>query len=320
MSKSTHKKQKHTYTADVSGKVQAVAFDLSDDATTSAAPAVNPSLFARAKARVKTFFSRTPMSEAEIAKRKFEKEMRAAAKRVRGEGKGRSLWSRLWASVQRVTQAVVVKPTKSVGRFVARVARRVGSFFARVGRKVASVGRKVAKTRAFKVAHTLVRATLAFTLASAWVAAFLATPLLTVVYTVGAYFVLEVVAYCVAKLERWKDEGYRAADIVHTMLKVAAKVVYVGMQFAMAGLLVFAMVLNPALAVLELCCFAALIALDVKAEEPFQPRWEPGTCIACTNDKMINVAGLCRECKKMQVREDTQPAARDYIDYGYIKG
>lgn len=304
MSKSTHKKQKHTYTADVSGKVQAVAFDLSDDATTSAAPAVNPSLFARAKARVKTFFSR------DTAK--------ATAKAT--VGKGRSLWSRLWASVQRVTQAVVVKPTKSVGRFVARVARRVGAFFARVGRKVASVGRKVAKTRAFKVAHTLVRATLAFTLASAWVAAFLATPLLTVVYTVGAYFVLEVVAYCVAKLERWKDEGYRAADIVHTMLKVAAKVVYVGMQLAMAGLLVFAMVLNPALAVLELCCFAALIVLDVKAEAPFEPRWQPGTCIACTNDKMINAAGLCRECKKMQVREDTQPAARDYIDYGFVKG
>lgn len=253
---------------------------------TPTASAAKPSLFARAKARVKTFFSR------DTAK--------ATA------AKGRSLWTRLWAAIQRVTQTVVVKPAKSVGRFVARVARRVGAFFAGIGRKVASVGRKVAKTRAFKIAHTLVRSTLAFTLAYAWIAAFIANPMLTVVYTVGAYFVLEVVAYGVAKLERWKDEGFRAADIVHTMLKVAAKAVYTGMQLAMATLLVVAMVLNPALAVLELGCFAFLVVLDVKAAEPFQPRWQPGTCIACTEEKLINVTGLCRECKKTQIEEDVE--------------
>jgi hypothetical protein len=261
-----------------------IPVDVSVDAP--AAPAVKPSLFARAKARVKSFFSRDT-AKATVAK-------------------GRSLWARLWAAIQHVTQTVVVKPAKSVGRFVARVARRVGSFFAGIGRKVASVGRKVAKTRAFKIAHTLVRSTLAFTLAYAWVAAFLTNPMLTVVYTVGAYFVLEVVAYGVAKLERWKDEGDRAADLVHAALKGLAKAVYVGMQLAMASLLVVAMVLNPALAVLELGCFAMLVVLDMKAAEPFQPRWQPGTCIACTEDKMINVAGLCRECKKVQIEEDVE--------------
>lgn len=252
-------------------------------------PEVKPSLFARAKSRVKTFFFRRTVKET--------------------AAKGRSLWSRFWAAVKRLTQTVVVKPAKSVGRFVARIARRVGGFFARVGRKVASVGRKVAKTRAFRVAHNLVRGTLAFMIVFVWVAAFLAQPLLTVVYTVGAYFVLEVVAYGVAKLERWKDEGHRAADIVHTMLKTLAKAVYIGMQLAMAGLLVFAMVLNPVLAVLELGCFAALVVLDMKDTEAFQPRWQPGTCIACTEDKLVNVAGVCRECKKAMIEEDLKPPA-----------
>jgi len=259
-----------------------------DVVETPAPAAVKPSLFARAKARVKTFFSRKP----------------------KVVGTGRSVWSRLWAAIQTATQTVVVKPAKVVGRFFARI----GAFFARVGRRIAA-------TRGFKVAHRLVRATLAATILVMWVTAFLANPLFTVVYSIGAYLVLEAVAAVLAKLKGLRDvDGSRVAALLLKVLNGTARAVYVGMQFVFAGLILAAMVLNPALGVLELACFGGLLYMDKQETVEYAPRWQPGTCNACSGQKLVNVSGTCRECKKGQVVEDTVPFVQDYGTHGAVMG
>lgn len=261
--------------------------------------AVKPSLFKRVKARVKTLFSRKP----------------------KAVGTGRSVWSRLWAAINRAIQAVVVKPAKKVGRFVARIARKVGAFFARVGRKVAALGRRIAATRGFRIAHNLVRLSLAATILTAWITMFLVTPMITVIYTIGAYLLMEVVAYGLAKLKELRDvDGSRVARAMLNILKGMARAVYVGMQIAFAAIILVGMVLNPALGVLEVICFGWLVYLDKKETESYVPRWQPGTCIGCTDSKLVNVDGLCRECRKLQVEEDTAPFVQDHGTHGVVMG
>jgi hypothetical protein len=268
---------------------------------TPAAAEVKPSLFSRVVSRVKTFFSRsTPKAPVAM---------------------GRSMWSKLWAAVNRVVQAAVVQPAKKVGGFFARLGRKVGAFCAQLGRKVAAFGRRVAATRAFKIAHAFVRTTLTVTLLTLWVTSFLVAPLPTMIYTLGVYFLAEVVAYGLAKLKNLRDlDDSRAAGIVLDILKVAARAVYAGMQVTIAGLMVVAMVVNPALAVLDLAILGALVYLDKKGTAEFQPRWQHGTCIACSDDALVNITGLCRACKKMQVEEDTAPFAQDHGTHATVMG
>lgn len=259
-------------------------------------PEVKPSLFARAKARVKSLFTRTPKATTVAT--------------------GRTAWSRLWAAVKRLTQTAVVKPAKAVGRFVARI----GRFVARTARTVAAffarTARRIANTRAFKIAHTMVRMSLLFTLTSAWIAAFVTAPFVVVVYTVAGYILLETVGYGMLKLKDWENTGSKIAAGLRTFIHVVAKTVYVVMQLAVAASIVVGLLANPALLVLEVVLISGLVwfssriereAAAMEAAEAFVPRWQAGTCKTCKNEALVNAAGLCRDCKREEVERETDP-------------
>lgn len=257
-------------------------------------PEVKPSLFARAKARVKSLFTRAPKATVVAT--------------------GRTVWSRLWAAVKRLTQTVVVKPAKAVGRFVARIgrfvartARTVGAFFARTARRIAN-------TRAFKIVHMMVRMSLLFTLTSAWIAAFVAAPFVVVVYTVAGYILLQTVGYGMLKLKDWENTGSKIAAALRTFIHVVAKTVYVVMQLAVAALIVAGLLANPALLVLEVVLISGLVWFSARVEREAAameaaeaPRWREGYCKTCGRDGLVNMSGKCLPCVKTEVEEATDP-------------
>lgn len=243
-------------------------------------PEVKPSLFSRVKARVKTFFSRKTATPAT----------------------GRSVWSKLWTALKALVQKVVVRPAKAVG-----------GFFARIARKVASFGRKVASTKAFKAAHFYVRAVLAGTLLSVWLTAFLVNPLVTAAYSLGGYLLAEVIGAGLLKLRDLREQGSRAAHITLRVLNVTARAVYVGMQIVMVGLLAATAIAVPAFGLLIVASYGIGLWIDMRVErEAFVARWREGTCEACAEKTLVNVMGICMECRRLQVQEDTDPFVKGH--------